>query len=185
MRRIEALCGRHAIEHLKSQQEVLNRAAGLLKTAPSDVADRLEKLLAQQRQLEKELEALKASQATRRSASLLDTAEDIGGVKVLIAKVDADNPKVLREMSDRFKERFDQGVLVLGAAVDEKAFLLAAVTPALASRVHAGDLIKGIVKEIGGSGGGRPDMAQAGGNVPEKLGDALDLAKKLIREKLA
>ena len=184
VRRIEALCGRRAVEHLKSQQEVLARAAALLKAAPADVADRLEKLLVQQRQLEKEIEALKTSQASRRSADLLETAEEIGGVKVLVARVEAEDPKALREMCDRFRERFEQGVLVLGAASGEKAFLLAGVTPALTAKVHAGELIKGIVKEIGGSGGGRPDMAQAGGNRPEKLDDALDLARKLIGEKI-
>jgi alanyl-tRNA synthetase len=105
-------------------------------------------------------------------------------VRVLVAQIEADNPKVLREMNDSFKERFKKGVAVLGAVSEEKVFLLAGVTRELTSRLHAGNLIKEIVKEVGGSGGGRPDMAQAGGNRPDKLKDALRLAEKLIREKL-
>jgi alanyl-tRNA synthetase len=99
-------------------------------------------------------------------------------------RIEADNPKVLREMNDKFKEKFPKGVAVLGAVSGEKVFLLAGVTPELTSKLHAGNLIKEIVKEVGGSGGGRPDMAQAGGNRPDKIQDALDLAEKLVREKL-
>jgi len=98
--------------------------------------------------------------------------------------VEADNPKILREMNDKFKERMKSGVVVLGAAGADKAFLLVGVTPDLTKRVHAGNLIKEIVKEVGGSGGGRPDMAQAGGNQPEKLDDALRLARKILQESL-
>ena len=87
-------------------------------------------------------------------------------------------------MNDKFKEKFTKGVAVLGAVSGDKVFLLAGVTQELTSRLHAGNLIKEIVKEVGGSGGGRPDMAQAGGNRPDKLKDALHLAEKLIREKL-
>ena len=111
-------------------------------------------------------------------------AEEMGGARVLIIQVEADNPKVLREMNDQFKERMKSGVVVLGAAHDGKVFLLVGVTDDLTKRVHAGNLIKEIVKEVGGSGGGRPDMAQAGGNRPEKLKGALDLARKLVQEKL-
>jgi alanyl-tRNA synthetase len=103
---------------------------------------------------------------------------------VLIAKVDADSPKVLREMNDQFRERLKSGVIVLGAIKEEKVFLLVGVTPDLTERVHAGRLIGEIAKEVGGSGGGRPDMAQAGGTRPEKLEDALKLAGKFIQERL-
>ena len=134
--------------------------------------------------MEKELEALKASAAGRRSADLFDQTAEIDGVKVLVTQIEADNPKVLREINDKFKEKFTKGVAVLGAVSGGKVFLLAGVTQELTARLHAGNLIKEIVKEVGGSGGGRPDMAQAGGNRPDKLKDALDLAEKLIREKL-
>ncbi|MEM5789566.1 MAG: DHHA1 domain-containing protein, partial [Syntrophobacteraceae bacterium] len=113
-----------------------------------------------------------------------DKAREIDGVTVLVTDIEADNPKALREVNDKFRERFGKGVAVLGAVSGDKVFLLAGVTPELVSRVHAGNLIKEIVKEVGGSGGGRPDMAQAGGNRPENLKDALALAERLIREKI-
>ncbi len=184
VRRIEALAGRHALEYINRHRQVLNHAAEALKVAPSEVAERIEKILAQQRQMEKELEALKASAAGRRSADLFDQIEEIDGVGVLVTQIQADNPKVLREINDKFKEKFTKGIAVLGAVSEGKVFLLAGVTQELTARLHAGNLIKEIVKEVGGSGGGRPDMAQAGGNRPDKLKDALDLAEKLIRDKL-
>jgi alanyl-tRNA synthetase len=185
VRRIEALAGRQALEYLNRHRQVLNRSAAALKTAPLDVADRIEKILAQQRQLEKEMEALKAAAAGRRSADLLEQSADIKGVRVLVTQIDADNPKVLREINDKFKDKFAKGVAVLGAVAQGKVFLLVGVTQELIPRLHAGNLIKEIVREVGGSGGGRSDMAQAGGNRPDKLKDALDLAEKIIREKLA
>jgi alanyl-tRNA synthetase len=184
VRRIEALAGRHALEYINRCRQVLNHTAEALKVAPSEVAERIEKILAQQRQMEKELEALKASAAGRRSADLFDQTEEIDGVGVLVTQIQADNPKVLREINDKFKEKFTKGIAVLGAVSEGKVFLLAGVTQELTARLHAGNLIKEIVKEVGGSGGGRPDMAQAGGNRPDKLKDALDLAEKLIRDKL-
>jgi alanyl-tRNA synthetase len=184
VRRIEALAGRHALEYINRHRQVLNHAAEALKAAPSEVAERIEKILAQQRQMEKELEAFKASVAGRRSADLFDQTEEIYGVRVLVTQIQADNPKVLREINDKFKEKFTKGIAVLGAASGGKVFLLAGVTQELTARLHAGNLLKEIVKEVGGSGGGRPDMAQAGGNRPDKLKDALNLAGKLIRDKL-
>jgi alanyl-tRNA synthetase len=184
VRRIEALAGRRALEYMNRQRGVLNRAAAALKAAPLEVAERIEKVLSQQRQLEKEIEALKASAAGRRSADLFDQTGEIGGVRVLVTQIDADNPKVLREINDKFREKFTRGITVLGAVAEGKAFLLAGVTQELTSKVHAGELIKEIVKVVGGSGGGRPDMAQAGGNKAENIGDALRMAEKLIREKL-
>ncbi len=184
VRRIEALAGRKAIEYLNRQKELLNRAAAALKVAPPEVVERIEKILAQQKQMEKELEALKASAVGARSADLFDRSAELDGVRILVTQIEADNPKILREMNDKFKEKFKKGIAVFGAVSGEKVFLLAGVTPELTSTLHAGNLIKEIVGEVGGSGGGRPDMAQAGGNKPDKLEDALRLAEKLIRQKL-
>lgn len=121
---------------------------------------------------------------TKRSADLFEQAVELAGTRILVAKVDADSPKVLREMNDQFKDRLESGVIVLGATRDDKVFLLVGVTPDLTERVHAGRLIGEIAKEVGGSGGGRPDMAQAGGTRPEKLDDALNHAEKLVRDRL-
>jgi alanyl-tRNA synthetase len=185
VRRIEGLTGSAALAYVQKQQAALRQAAHLLKTAPLELPERIEKLTQAQKQVERELESIKASLAGRQSADLLDQAEDVGGAKMLVVRVDADNPKILREMNDQFKDRMKSGVTVLGAAREGKAFLLVGVTADLTRRIQAGNLIKEIVKEVGGSGGGRPDMAQAGGNQPENLSAALELARKLIREKLA
>ena len=184
VRRIEALAGRQALKYLENQQGILRQAASLLKSNPAEIAERVEKLLTYQRQLEKELDSMKASLTSQRSSDLLTEAEDLKGVKVLITQVEADNPKVLREINDRFKENIASGVVVLGAAHDGKVFLLVGVSSDLTKRVQAGSLIKEIATVVGGSGGGRPDMAQAGGNQPDKLGSALELARKLLSEKL-
>jgi len=184
VRRIEALAGRHALDYLQSEEDILQKAAGLLKANPWDVPERIERLLAQQKQIERELESIRSSMTGKRSADLLALAEDVEGVKVLVTEMEADNPKVLRELNDRFKERIERGVVVLGAAHGEKVYLLVGVTPGLTDRVHAGRVIREVAQVVGGSGGGRPDMAQAGGNRPEKLKDALSLAKKLVQERL-
>ncbi len=184
VRRIEALAGRQALKYLEGQQSILRQTAGLLKSNPAEVAERVEKLLTYQRQLEKELESLKASLTSQRSSDLLAGAEDLKGVRVLVTQVEADSPKVLREINDRFKESIASGVVVLGAAHGGKVFLLVGVSSDLTKRVHAGNLIKEIAAVVGGSGGGRPDMAQAGGNQPDKLENALKLARKLLTDKL-
>ncbi len=184
VRRIEALAGRHAVAYMNKQRQALSRAAAALRVGPLEVGERVEKILLQQRQMEREIEALKASAAGRRSADLFDQAAEINGVGVLVARIETDDPKALREINDKFKEKFAKGVTVLGAVSGPKVFLLVGVTGELTARLHAGNLIREIVKEVGGSGGGRPDMAQAGGNRPDKIEDALRLAEKLIREKL-
>jgi alanyl-tRNA synthetase len=184
VRRIEAMTGRHALAYWQNQRETLSAAARRLKSLPEEVPEKVDRLLAHNKDLEKQLESLKASLTAQKSADLLDRAEEIGGVKVLVSRVEATSPKALREMNDRFKERIPSGVVVLGAAHDGKVFLLVGVTKDLTRKVHAGDLIKEVAQVVGGSGGGRPDMAQAGGSRPEKLEDALEKAQAILREKL-
>jgi alanyl-tRNA synthetase len=184
VRRIEAMTGRHALAYWQKQRETLSAAARRLKSLPEEVPEKVERLLAHNKDLEKQLEALKASLTARKSADLLDQTEDIGGAKVLVSRVEATSPKALRELNDRFKERIPSGVVVLGAAHDGKVFLLVGVTKDLTPKVHAGDLIKEVAQVVGGSGGGRPDMAQAGGSRPEKLEEALEKAQAILREKL-
>ena len=185
VRRIEAVTGRSALALLQQQQGMLMQAAALLKTNPVEVPERIEKLLMSQKQLEKELEALKSSLTAKKSVDMLSDAEKIGEVRVLVTQVEADSPKVLREINDRFKEQLVSGVVVLGATHEDKAFILVGVTSDLTKRIQAGQLIKEIAGPIDGSGGGRPDMAQAGGSNPQGLAAALDLARQLVREKLA
>lgn len=184
VRRIEALTGEHALAYLRKQRSLLQQAANLLKTAPGDVPERIEKLLAQQREIEKELASLKASMASRRSGDLFDKAEEVAGAKVLVVRIEADSPKALREIYDQFKERVPHGVMVLGAAQGQKVFLLVGVTAGLCELLPAGQLINKVAQQVGGSGGGRPEMAQAGGNKPEMLDQALSIARELILNKL-
>jgi alanyl-tRNA synthetase len=185
VRRIEAVTGRNALALLQRQQGMLMQAAALLKTNPVEVPERIEKLLISQKQLEKELEAFKSSLTAKKSVDMLSNAEKIGEVRVLVTQVEADSPKVLREINDRFKEQLASGVVVLGATHEDKVFILVGVTSDLTKRIQAGQLIKEIARPIDGSGGGRPDMAQAGGNNPQGLATALELARQLVREKLA
>jgi len=185
VRRIEAVTGRGALAYVQQQQKLLGQTAGVLKTNVGDIPDRVEKLLQQQKQLEKDLESLKSSMASRKSTDLLGAAEEINGTRVLVTQVEAGNPKILREMNDQIRERLTRGIVVLGAAHEGKAFLLVGVTPDLTDKFHAGQLIKEIARHIGGSGGGRADMAQAGGDQPQHLQVALTEAKSLLRERLA
>jgi alanyl-tRNA synthetase len=185
VRRIEAVTGRGALAYVQQQQKLLGQTAGVLKTSVGDIPDRVEKLLQQQKQLEKDLESLKSSMASRKSTDLLGAAEEINGTRVLVTQVEAGNPKILREMNDQIRERLTRGIVVLGAAHEGKAFLLVGVTPDLTDKFHAGQLIKEIARHIGGSGGGRADMAQAGGDQPQHLQVALTEAKSLLRERLA
>jgi len=185
VRRIEAFTGPGALSYLQQQRKLLEQAGRLLKASPQEVPERVEKLLGQQKQLEKELDALQSSLASKKSADLLEQCEDWNGVKVLIRRVDIDDPKALREISDRFKDQIPSGVLLLGAVQGSKALLLAAVTADLIGRVHAGRLIKAVAERVGGGGGGRADMAQAGGSRPEHLAEALEAGRRHLEEKLA
>lgn len=185
VRRIEALTGRHALRFWQEQRRLLDTAARRLKVPTEDVPDRVDKLFSQIKELEKTLEAVKSSVTARKSLDLFEEAKEMAGVKVLVRRVEVADPKALREMNDRFKERIGSGVMVLGAVHDGKVLLLVGVTKDLTHRIHAGNLIKEVAQVVGGSGGGRPDMAQAGGNRPEKLPEALKLAESLLEATLA
>ena len=173
VRRIEAVTGREAFKYISSLEEEVKKTAGLLKAGAFEVAERVEKLLKHQRDLEKEIEALKGKLAAKDSSDLLDRATDIKGIRVLAAVVDAADAKTLRDLGDKLRDRLRSGIILLGSKGDGKAMLLCLVTADLTDRYHAGKIIKEIAPLVGGSGGGRPDMAQAGGPHPEKLEQAV------------
>ncbi|PIE71819.1 MAG: alanine--tRNA ligase [Deltaproteobacteria bacterium] len=182
VRRIEAVTGAPAISQLQATETLLSDAAGLVKEAPHGLAERIEKLLSTQKQLEKELEALKADRA---AASLDDLDQDIrtaGNVSMVTKVVAVDSPAELRNLADKFKDRLQSGVVVLGAPSGGKALLIAIVTKDLIPTFHAGNIVKAAAKKVGGGGGGRPDMAQAGGSKPERLEAALATAAAMITE---
>jgi alanyl-tRNA synthetase len=181
VRRIEAMTGAAALAHLQQQVHIVQNAARLLKDKPEGLVQRIEGLLHGQKALEKEVERLSGQLAGASAAEAEKAVRTINGVKVLASRVNADSPGALRELADRFKEKLQSGVVVLGAASGPKALLIAAVTKDLTGRYHAGNIVKAVAALVGGSGGGRPDMAQAGGTQPENLDTALEKVYELVQ----
>ncbi len=173
VRRIEAVTGPEAVRHMLALGKELKATAGLLRTGAFEVSERVEKLLKHQRDMEKEIEALKGKLAAKDSSNLLDRATEIKGIRVLAAVVDVADAKTLRDLGDKLRDRLRSGIILLGSKGDGKAMLLCLVTSDLTERYHAGNIIKAIAPIVGGSGGGRPDMAQAGGPHPNKLEEAI------------
>ena len=181
VRRIEAVTGRTALEAVQATTRHLHEAAQLLKEKPEALGQRIGNLLAEIKGLEREIEQLKGRLSAASAADAGAEVQTIGGVSVLVKRVEADSPAALRELLDRFKDRIRSGVMVLGSVSSDKVLLIAGVTADLTKRFHAGQLIKQVSAVVGGSGGGRPDMAQAGGTQPENLDAALATALEVIR----
>ncbi|HTY20902.1 MAG TPA: alanine--tRNA ligase [Geobacteraceae bacterium] len=180
VRRIEALTGKGALRHVRELEEERKKIATLVKAEGGDPVDKVEKLLSRQKELQREIETLQSRLNASASTDLLAKAQDVSGVKVLAIRVDRADPKGLRELSDTLKERIGSGIIALGCESGGKANILVAVTKDLSERYHAGEIIKRVAPLIGGSGGGKPELAQAGGNLTEKLGDALELLPGLV-----
>ncbi|MFP3999637.1 MAG: alanine--tRNA ligase [Desulfobacterales bacterium] len=182
VRRIEAVTGQAAFDFIQNISRNLNEAARILKDRPEAVPRRIEALLAGQKNLEKTVEQLKLKLASRSADQMSQEVRSVNGVKVLAKKVQADNPGALRSLADQFREKLGSGVVVLGAEHNQKALLIAVVTKDLTDRFHAGNIIKHVAAEVGGGGGGRPDMAQAGGAKPGNLDFALEKVYSLLGE---
>ncbi|GAA3408002.1 alanine--tRNA ligase [Paenibacillus hodogayensis] len=181
VRRIEAVTGRSAYEYLDGQLQLLREAAALLKSNVPDVPKRVEGALAQIRELNRENESLRGKLGAIEAGSLVDSAKTVGGVTLLTAKVGAGDMDSLRNIVDQMKAKLGSAVIVLGSVSDDKVNLVAAVTPDLVQKgFHAGKLVKEAAARCGGGGGGRPDMAQAGGKEPAKLGEALQAVESLV-----
>ncbi len=183
IRRIIAVAGDEAVAAIQAQEDRLQQVAGALKVGPEDVTQRVAQILERSRALEKELEALKASLAASGSDQLLDAAVALDGFKLLSARFDGSDSKNLREAVDHLKDKLRSAVVVLGAVDEGKVRLAAGVTPDLVARIKAGDLVNFVAQQVGGKGGGRPDFAQAGGNDPEALTEALASVKAWVEEK--
>jgi alanyl-tRNA synthetase len=181
IRRIEALTGDAALQYTQLQESLLQTVARQLKHKPEAVPERVEKLLEQLRTFEKELSQIKAKLVSASTEAQGAVVQKINGINVLIQRVAADNPAALRNLADRCKETLKSGVVVLGSATGSKVMLIAGVTKDLTKRYRAGDIIKQVAVVVGGSGGGRPDMAQAGGNRPDSLDQALEKAYEIIK----
>ena len=165
---------------MRRLEDELRKTAGLLKIGPLETADRTEKLLRRERELEREIEALKGKLAAKDSGDLMDRVRQINGVDVLATVVEASDVKTLRDFGDKLRDRLRSGIILLGSRADGKAMLLCLVTKDLTDRYHAGKIIQAIAPLVGGSGGGRPDMAQAGGPKPELLEQALEKLPDLL-----
>ena len=184
VRRIEAVSGMGALAFVQQQQTALQQAASLLKTDALGVAEKVAQTQTQQKELEKTVTALKQKLASQQGADVLSNIVEINGVKALIAELEGVEAKSLRGMVDDLKNRIGEGVIVLGVPADGKVSLIAGVTKGLTSKVKAGELINFIAAQVGGKGGGRPDMAQAGGSQPENLSEALQSVNAWLKDKL-
>jgi alanyl-tRNA synthetase len=181
VRRIEAVTGKHAYNYLEAQLELLKQSASLLKSNTNDVPKRIEALFGQVKELSRDNESLQAKLSRIEAGSLEQSAKTVDGITVLCAKVNAPSMDALRGIVDELKLKLPSSVIVLGAIADDKVNLAAAVSADLIKKgYHAGKIVKEAAVHCGGSGGGRPDMAQAGGKDTSKLDEALKLAEELV-----
>jgi alanyl-tRNA synthetase len=173
VRRIEAVAGEHALAHVGREEAALRESAGLLKIAPLELPRRLAALLEDQKRLEKQLAQLETKLARSQAQDLVSAAKPVAGVPVLAARLDGLDPDGLRSVVDTLRDRLPSGIIVIGSAAGEKVNLVASTSKDLTKRFPAGRLVQEIAKLVGGGGGGRPDLAQAGGKDPAKLDEAL------------
>jgi len=184
VRRIEATTGDGALAWVQGQEARLNEAAAALKTPPQEVAQKVAQILDSVKILEKELTRLKSKLASSRGDELADQVVEVKGVKLLAAALDGADARALREAMDKLKDKLKSAVIVLAAADQGKVSLIAGVTPDLTSKLKAGELVNFVAQQVGGKGGGRPDMAQAGGTRPEKLSQALESVRGWVEQRL-
>ncbi|ADL54554.1 alanine--tRNA ligase [Gallionella capsiferriformans] len=184
VRRIEAVTGEGALDLIQMQQRQLRAVADAVKAQPHEAAGRIAQLLDHQKSLEKELTALKSKLASAQGDELVAQAQDINGVKVLAALLPGADAAILRETLDKLKDKLKSAVILLASVTDGKVALIAGVTADQTAKVKAGELVNMAAQKVGGKGGGRPDMAQAGGTQPEHLAAALASVTDWVRNKL-
>ncbi|HIE56884.1 MAG TPA: alanine--tRNA ligase [Anaerolineales bacterium] len=186
IRRIEAITGREAFRQLQERRRLLNQVAAKMGTSPEKVVERAEALNETLNGMQKQIAALRQNLANMQFTNVLDNTMSLGEINVLTAHVRDASPETLRQLADQFRQRYPEGgVLVLGTVQNGKPLMIAAVTEDLIGRgIKAGDLVKFVAQQVGGGGGGRPTMAQAGGRDPEKLDDALASVPGWLEEKL-
>lgn len=181
VRRIEALTGQDVFDYYNNLEQKLSEAAKTLKTTPANLQEKLEHLMAEMKALQSENESLKSKAAKEALGDVMDQVKEVKGVKLLAASVDNVDMNGLRDLGDQLKEKLGDGVVVLASAKDGKVNLIAMATDAAMKQgAHAGNLIKGIAALVGGGGGGRPNMAQAGGKNPDGIGAAMEEAAKVL-----
>ena len=184
VRRIEAITGDVALAYMQGMETALGGVAGTLKVQPNDVQARVYSILDQVRQLERELALLKSKQVAAQGDSLIGRAVDVKGAKVLAAVLDDADVAALRATMDKLRDKLKSAAVVLASTVGGKVTLIAGVTPDLTGKVKAGEMVNFVAQQVGGKGGGRPDMAQAGGTDVEKLPAALASVQGWVEQKL-
>ena len=185
VRRIEALTSDGLMKYYAQIEETLKNAAHLLKTTPDNLADKITHMMAENRSLHGEVESLKSKMAQEAAGNVMDQVKEIKGVKLLSAQLDGIDMNGLRDLGDQFKAKLGEGVVVLASANDGKVSLMVTATDgAMKQGAHAGNLIKGIAGCVGGGGGGRPNMAQAGGKNPSGIPDALEKAAEVLESQI-
>lgn len=185
VRRIEAVAGKRALEYTDRREKALLRVSELLDTVPDQAVEQLERLLEQQKKLQQELQQYQRKAVADLGAELIKQAEVVNGVNVVIAEVNLTEAEQMRSLGDDLRDRLNPAVVFLASRASGKVQLVAMASKAIAGgRVHVGNVIKSAAAVCGGGGGGRPDMAQAGGRDPEKLPQALELARELLRQQL-
>jgi alanyl-tRNA synthetase len=180
IRRIEAITGEGALAQFQKDEAQLAQFAELLKSQPQELTDKLEKLLSRQKELEKEISQLNAKLSLSSLDSILDSGTEVAGVKVITATITLDSPKTMREIGDKIRDKMGSAIAVLGGELDGKVSLLTIVSKDLTKQFQAGAIIKEVAAIVGGSGGGRPDMAQAGGTMVDKLPEALNKVPEIV-----
>jgi alanyl-tRNA synthetase len=180
VRRIEAVTAKAALNLVQSDQHTINSCAGLLKGEKENVVTKIQTLLKEKKNLEKQLETIKTKIASKSIENIDDEIREINGIKVISKKVEIENPSQLRDLADKFKTKIGSGIILLGAKSGKKALLISVVTKDLTKDYQAGNIVKKAAEIVGGGGGGRPDMAQAGGTKPEKLDKALESVFKIL-----
>ena len=184
VRRIEAFTGRGALALIEREQDVLREASSLLKTATEGLLDKLSGLLSQNKVLEKQLAQLKAQMAASAGDDLGSRAVELEGIKILVANIEGFNPKSLRDTVDQLKNKLGASVIVLACEAEGRVNLVAGVSKDVTDRVKAGELVNMVAEQVGGKGGGRPEMAMAGGSQPENLSVALDSVQPWLEARL-
>ena len=184
IRRIEAVTGENAIEWLHNQQRILTQSADLLKSDVNTLAEKIQQLQDKAKKVEKELQGLKEKAAMQAGSDLVKSAVKINGVSVLTQQLDGIETKSLRVMVDDLKNQLGSGVIVFASILDEKVNLVVGVTSDLTTKVKAGELVNLMAQQVGGKGGGRPDMAMAGGSQPENVAQAVKVTQDWLKENL-
>ena len=183
VRRIEAVTGDGALHWIEEKGKQLDSIAQLVKASAGNIEEKVAALVDKNKQLEKQLTAMKSSMASQAGSDLTSEAIDVNGIKVLAKKLEGADMKMMRETVDQLKNKLGAGVVVLASVNGDKVSLISGVTKAETSKLKAGELINFVANQIGGKGGGRPDMAQAGGSQPENLAVALDSVKDWVAER--